>query len=303
MSKVKKKYNKFLVYDDKYYPSRNPDLVSRLPPGVYTIKCDMGGNVFFTEKKLLISKYIELPTMITSSIVSDIETFWKKETKDKFNKFGIVYKRGAIMYGDPGTGKTCTVFKVVSKVVEMGGIAIYDPDASNFSEAINVLHLIQGETPVVCVFEEFDRVCSDASFLSLLDGDLQVPGIYYLATTNYIDSIPNSIKSRPSRFAKVIEVGKPDALAREAYVKNMFGDIEEERLKIWVENTENMVLDQIKDMIISVECFNESLDSAKEKALHIDLEEKDRLENSKKRKLKYSDDYDRYDPGDYDDER
>lgn len=267
------KYNKFLVYGEDYFPVNNPNLTSRLPPGVYTIKSDMSGSVYFTEKKITTSRYIELPTMVTTSVVSDIETFWKKETKEKFNKFGIVYKRGAIMHGEPGTGKTCTVFKVVSKIVEMGGIAVYDPDARAFSNAIKVLHSIQGETPVVCVFEEFDRYCLDSSFLSLLDGDLQVPGIYYLATTNHINKIPDSIKNRPSRFAKVIEVGKPDASAREAYIRNMFGEIDVKLLDLWLKNTENMVLDQIKDMIISVECFNESIDSARQKASFMDIEE------------------------------
>jgi SpoVK/Ycf46/Vps4 family AAA+-type ATPase len=267
------KYNKFLVYGDTYYPVSNPNLSSKLPPGVYSIKSDMGGSLFFTEKKILSSRYIELPTMVTSSVVSDIETFWKKETKDKFDRFQIVYKRGAIMYGEPGTGKTCTVFKVVSKVVEMGGVAIYDPDPEHFSKAINILHSIQGETPVVCVFEEFDRSCQDSSFLSLLDGDLQVPGIYYLATTNYIDRIPDSIKNRPSRFAKVIEVGKPDSMARKEYIKNMFKEIENDKLELWVEKTKDLVLDQIKDMIISVECFNETIDTAREKAMYVNLNE------------------------------
>ncbi|NBP13519.1 AAA family ATPase [bacterium] len=279
MPKKKKKgedYTKFLVSSGNYVPTGNPTLLTKLPPGVYTVNTDMRGSVYFSEKNVLTSRYIELPTMVTSSIVTDIETFWKKETKEKFDKFGIVYKRGSIMHGEPGTGKTCTVFKVVSKVVEMGGIAIYDPDPSAFSDAIKILHSIQGETPVVCVFEEFDRYCQGPSFLSLLDGDLQVPSIYYLATTNFIDKIPESIKNRPSRFARIIQVGKPDVSARETYIKSILGEIEPGILNVWVKKTENMVLDQIKDMIISVECFNETIDSAREKALCIDIEEKNK---------------------------
>lgn len=263
------KYTQFITKDGVYQPIGNPILMPKLPPNVYVINANMAGEINFTVKDVYSSKYIDLPTMVTASVISDIEMFWKKETKNKFDKFGLVYKRGTIMYGEPGTGKTCTVFKVISRVVDMGGIAIYNPDPYVFSEAIKILHSIQGETPVVCVFEEFDRYCQGADFLSLLDGDLQVPSIYYLATTNYINKIPNAIKNRPSRFAKVIEIGKPDKYARATYVKNFFEGISNAELDKWVKNTENMVLDQIKDMIIGVECFGETFESAKQKAFSI----------------------------------
>lgn len=269
------KYSQFLTKDGIYQPIGNPTLLPKLPPNIYTINSNMAGEISFAVKDVITSKYIDLPTMVTASVVSDIETFWKKETKAKFDKFGLVYKRGTIMHGEPGTGKTCTVFKVISGVVDMGGIAIYNPDPWCFSEAVKILHAIQGETPIVCVFEEFDRYCQTADFLSLLDGDLQVPSIYYLATTNYIDRIPNAIKNRPSRFAKVIEIGKPDSVAREAYIKSFLQDMANQDLNIWIKNTENMVLDQIKDMIIGVECFGESLESAREKASSTAPEEKD----------------------------
>jgi len=267
------KYSQFITKDGIYQPTGNPVLLTELPPNIYVVNANMAGEINFTVKDVLTSKYIDLPTMVTSEVISDIETFWKMETKAKFDKFGLVYKRGTIMHGEPGTGKTCTVFKVISSVVEMGGIAIYNPDPYAFSEAVKILHSIQGETPIVCVFEEFDRYCRSGEYLSLLDGDLQVPGIYYLATTNHIDKIPPSIKNRPSRFAKVIEVGKPDKMARATYVKSFFENISDLDLNTWVKNTEDMVLDQIKDMIIGVECFDETMDSAREKAYSVIPEE------------------------------
>jgi len=269
------KYSQFLTKDGIYQPIGNPTLLPKLPPNIYLINSNMAGEISFVVKDVITSKYIDLPTMITASVINDIETFWKKETKNKFDKFGLVYKRGTIMHGEPGTGKTCTVFKVISSVVDMGGIAIYNPEPWVFSEAVKILHSIQGETPIVCVFEEFDKYCNSGDFLSLLDGDLQVPSIYYLATTNHIERIPNSIKNRPSRFAKVIEIGKPDKAARESYIKSFLTDISDSDLSTWVKSTEFMVLDQIKDMIIGVECFGETLDSAKEKAHSTVPEEKD----------------------------
>lgn len=263
------RYSQFLTKDGIYQPIGNPVLLSKLPPNAYVVNANMAGEISFAVKDIVTSKYIDLPTMVTAEVISDIKTFWKKETKTKFDKFGLVYKRGTIMHGEPGTGKTCTVFKVISSIIEMGGIAIYNPDPYAFSEAVKILHSIQGETPIVCVFEEFDRYCRSGDFLSLLDGDLQVPSIYYLATTNNIERIPNSIKNRPSRFAKVIQVGKPDSAARTAYIKSFFEDISNIQLNKWIEATEDMVLDQIKDMIIGVECFGETLESARKKAYSI----------------------------------
>ena len=79
------KYSQFLTKDGIYQPIGNPTLLPKLPPNIYLINSNMAGEISFVVKDVITSKYIDLPTMITASVINDIETFWKKETKNKFD--------------------------------------------------------------------------------------------------------------------------------------------------------------------------------------------------------------------------
>ena len=93
----------------------------------------------------------------------------------------------------------------------------------------------------------------------MLDGEMQVDNIVYVATTNYINKIPPRIKDRPSRFATVIEVGLPTPDVRRIFIENKTFPDENVDLDLWVKLTEGLTIDQIKDLIISVLCIGNDL--------------------------------------------
>jgi SpoVK/Ycf46/Vps4 family AAA+-type ATPase len=133
-------------------------------------------------------------------------------------------------------------------------------------EAVNEIKSIQGDIKVLAVFEEFDAWMNQShKMLSLLDGELQIDNVVFLATTNYIDRIPPRIKNRPSRFATVIEVGTPNAETRKAFLAGKIGKDENVDINKWVKLTDGMMLDHLKDLIVSVLCIGLPLDEAVEK--------------------------------------
>lgn len=96
-----------------------------------------------------------------------------------------------------------------------------------------------------------------------MDGEIQVGNIVYLATTNYISRIPARIKNRPSRFARIIEVDEPTAEARRIFLMaKLTKEDKEKHLEAMVQASEGFVMDQLKDLIISVCCFNYPIDTA-----------------------------------------
>jgi SpoVK/Ycf46/Vps4 family AAA+-type ATPase len=123
---------------------------------------------------------------------------------------------------------------------------------------------IEPNKKVLVIWEEFDTILrhDESTLLSLLDGEIQVGNIIYLATTNYLAKIPARIKNRPSRFARVIEVSEPNEESRRAFLKAKLHDSDTDKLEPMVQATEGFVIDQIKDLIISVCCFGYPISEA-----------------------------------------
>lgn len=266
MSKVlnqhEKGFDQYLMIEGMYMPQAKMPTTKKLPAGIYRAGRTNDGKLVFMSMSSMTDGLINLPAHVSEKVLNEVNKFWSQETRSKFDKYQMVYKRGILLYGPPGAGKTVIVSKVMEQVVREGGIVFFDTDPHTLYESVNLIKEIQGDIRVLAVYEEFDsRLNRDSSFLSLLDGELQIENITYLATTNYIERIPPRVKNRPSRFATVIEIGLPDADTRLAFLK---GKVKDEDIDFteWVEATKGMSLDHIKDLIISVLCIGLTLQEA-----------------------------------------
>jgi SpoVK/Ycf46/Vps4 family AAA+-type ATPase len=263
INKINRGYDHYGEFSGSFIPRTKYKSVDKINPGIYTMGQLMDGSIIFSPMGSLTDELITLPNFVSQQIIEEIRGFWSKQSRENFDRYKLVYKRGILLYGKPGTGKTCTIASVMEEVVRDGGIVIFNPRAKLLSAGIEMVREIEPNIKCLVVFEEFDSMVNDAEFLSLLDGEMQLDNIVYVATTNFIEKIPSRVKNRPSRFATVIEVGAPDAETRYAYLKAKLGgeiDVTE-----WTEKTNGLVLDQIKDVIVSVFCIGLKLDDALDK--------------------------------------
>lgn len=262
-------------YGGCYFVEQKPrEGTKKLPRGIYKIGADMTGNPFAIPVSTMTDNLMDLPNTVTEKVLAELTKFWEGRSKERFDKFGLIYKRGILLHGKPGTGKTCTIAKVMEKVVDEGGIVFFQPSPGQLREYVTRLRELEPDLRVLVVWEEFDARLEEGeeSYLSLLDGEDQLDNVVYLATTNYIKDIPARMKNRPSRFASVLEVGAPDAAVRKIYLTNLLQD-EKVDIDEWVKKSDGFMLDHLKDLVVSVMVFEVSLDEAIAKLKEMDEDE------------------------------
>lgn len=242
---------------------------TKLPAGIYNVRQNDVGVLFLESEHLETERLVNLPNSPTSDIMNKIDHFLSPEVMKAFDKYGMLYKRGILLYGPPGTGKTTVVNQLIRLVVQKKDMIVLLGAHPSWVKAIvkSIREIEKVSRPVLVVWEEFETMVhnSEGALLSLLDGVSQVNNIIYLATTNYLERIPPRIKNRPSRFADVVEIGYPSAQVREKFLKSKIHKDDKVDVKLWVEKTEGLSIDHLKDLIISVLVLEVPFDEAVEK--------------------------------------
>lgn len=142
---------------------------------------------------------------------------------------GIKVKRGVLLGGTFGTGKTMAATVASRLAVDTGVTYVYVPRANELAHAIEFAKQYQSPACVIFV-EDVDRVMDgDRSvamddILNIIDGiDTKNSNIITVLTTNSLDTI-NPAMLRPGRLDAVIEVTPPDAAAVEKLIRLYAGD-------------------------------------------------------------------------------
>jgi ATP-dependent 26S proteasome regulatory subunit len=199
---------------------------------------------------------IDLETKESNFILNDLRLFLSPEVVRKYEEFEFVKKRNTILYGSPGTGKTCLVKQMMAKaVLEFNSIILYDIDISCVAKAIEHIQTYENKT-IILVYEEIDIVFNqgdDRYMLELLDGQFQYDNVCVIGTTNHISDLPGRLL-RPGRFGNILEIGTPNQLSRTKYFASYIDDVE------LVENlvilTKNYTIDQLKYVAQEIVCFD-----------------------------------------------
>jgi hypothetical protein len=147
----------------------------------------------------------------------DIALFTPVEQTQECRDLNIPLKRGILLEGDPGTGKTLTMSVVASKAARHGWTYIHIDSVELLNKAIKFARDFQ---PAIVVVEDIDRIDpggkrNDAmnTILNTLDGsDIKGTEIMVVATTNRIEDIRAELL-RPGRIDAVIPIRTPDAVA------------------------------------------------------------------------------------------
>jgi hypothetical protein len=226
---------------------------TKIKAGVYQF-VNNGIGIVANPVNLVTDDLIELPDPTCAQVLAGIEKFWTIE--DRYRRHGLLYKRSVGLYGPPGGGKTATVILLARKLIAQDGLVILYGNWAN--EGLTMLRKVEPKRRIVCIMEELDDILDgwESEVLSLLDGEQQVDGIVYVATTNHFDQLPSTIVNRPSRFDEWISVGMPLPAIRAAYLAKAAPQLSPEQTKQWVADTEGFSIAHLKEMVVAVLCLD-----------------------------------------------
>lgn len=226
---------------------------ARLAAGAYRVEedCNSPCGADLTPTEWATDALLRLPDSRSAEVIAEVERFWG--LKDAYERLGFVHKRGFLLYGPAGSGKSCTVAIVVADVIDRGGVALVGSPPHLLSAMLPVLRRIEPDRPLVVVLEDIDAVVErhgEAETLALLDGESSVGNVVFIATTNYPEQLDGRVVNRPSRFDRVVKIGMPSADARRAYLEARATGLPPEEVSRWVELTGGLSIAHLKELIV-----------------------------------------------------
>lgn len=230
-----------------------------LVPGFYEPKLSSSSGYYLEKLDCKIEGLLEFPETNCKRVIDEIQNFWEKG--DLFKAHNLVHKRGIILWGPPGSGKSCTIKLVLKDVLSRGGIAMKFNVPDIFIECVRIFRKIQPDSPLLVLMEDIDSIISEfgeTDVLNILDGVESVNKVVYLATTNYPEELGERIINRPSRFDRRFKMPHPGKSSRKLYFEHLFEKevIDMKKLGVdlnrWVKDTENMSIAHLKELFIAV---------------------------------------------------
>ncbi|HQY87410.1 MAG TPA: AAA family ATPase [Tepidisphaeraceae bacterium] len=175
----------------------------------------------------------------------DVIGFFSERVSAMHEKLNVPYRRGVMLYGAPGNGKTSTLRYIGGQLPNIASY-IFRPgekvDDLDFEYALDTW---RRNAPALLIVEDFDWLITKlnlSTVLNLLDG-IEVPtakGLMLIITTNHPEMLDSSLSNRPGRMDVSLEICPPDKLQRERIFTKKLPEISPELIQQLVKSCEQL---------------------------------------------------------------
>ncbi|MEN0064440.1 MAG: AAA family ATPase [Myxococcota bacterium] len=181
-------------------------------------------------------------------------------SREQYARFGVPWKRGILLLGPPGNGKTHCI-KALLNALDLPCFYIQS-FASQYGTPESNVHQVferaRRTSPCVLVLEDLDSLLTKETrsfFLNELDGFATNEGILTLASTNHPDRLDPAILDRPSRFDRKVHFDLPDEWIRRQYIDQLTAqmgvDLADDHRAALAEQTDGFSFAYLKELMIS----------------------------------------------------
>jgi SpoVK/Ycf46/Vps4 family AAA+-type ATPase len=168
-------------------------------------------------------------------------------------------RRGVLLYGVPGTGKTHTVRYLLGRLPGVSVVILSGGALGMISQACSVARALQ---PSLVVVEDVDLIAEEREYhlganpllfelLNEMDGLGSDADVTFLLTTNRADLLEKALAQRPGRVDHAAELPVPDAASRAALIRLYQGrlDLNVTDLDTVIARTEGVTASFIKELL------------------------------------------------------
>ena len=188
-------------------------------------------------------------------------------------------KRGILLHGAPGTGKTHTVSYLLGRLPEVTVIVISGQALGRIREACSVARTLQ---PAMIVVEDVDLIAEQRTFdpgehpllfqlLNEMEGLNSAADVTFLLTTNRADLLEPALADRPGRVDLAAELPLPDADARRQLIRLYQGGLvlDGVDLDAVIERTEGVTAAFLRELLRKAALLAAEGDGSGEGALRV----------------------------------
>ncbi|MEI4771406.1 ATP-binding protein [Psychrobacillus sp. FJAT-51614] len=208
----------------------------------------------YGEQAVVNREDVLLADSIKQDIFRSIDEFFKQDGQF-FKEYGLPYKRGILLYGSPGNGKT-TLVKSITGSTKAPVVYWQITEFTGSHSIQEVFGIVTRLAPAILVIEDIDSMpeYTRSVFLNTLDGVQSREGLFIIGTTNYPEKIDPALINRAGRFDRAYEIPSPSDKVREHYlrkldIKHIFTD---EQFTDMARRSKGLSVSQLNELYMSV---------------------------------------------------
>lgn len=234
-----------------------------------------------------------LPNPTTLSIESDeiIENGWSGMIIESVRRFfkskafednGILHKRGMLVVGPPGSGKSVTMKVVIEAMTRDGNITLLSRSPYVISESLVTFRKMEPHRPILVMMEDLDEIINSwgsREILEMMDGMNTVNHVMFIATTNNPEKLAPKLK-RKGRFDEHIKIPNPHFSLRRKYIEQKFKNrlSSDDKTKMAV-MSEGMGYGDLRELFLSITGHGMSISKAMKRLVEDKREEQKHLQD------------------------
>lgn len=255
-------YSMWFQEGTEFIPSINLKTIDKIPSGAYKViwKRDDWRVI---PVPINTDELYSFSNDITSKLIEETQLFWDKT--ETYTKNKITHKRGILLCGEPGCGKSAIITMLVAQIIKQDGLVFIINTPQEFSNILetlpNIIRQIEPSRPIITIIEDVDQLIKSMSgdwqILDFLDGKNSINHHLIILTSNDTTDLSTALL-RPSRIDMAIEIPSPNESVRREYFSKK--KVPDNLLDEFVFKTKNMSFAELKEVFIGTQILGKPLD-------------------------------------------
>jgi hypothetical protein len=184
-----------------------------------------GGGHSSASPKAVQEQEVILDPAMRTTLLSELDGFWRFAARAQAE--GLAARRGLLLVGPPGTGKTHLIRHLITRYAELDAHLFVPGRQNHPSDAFGEMlaHVRLARRPALVILEDIDRIEASGAvtagyLLNCLDGLLESPvPTLWIATSNDPTRMERNLLDRPGRFDRTIVFDLPAVDLREQLIR------------------------------------------------------------------------------------